>query len=168
MYHNWQLFSWGSHRTIIMVHQGSLTKSPTFWCTVWKHKESIFSELWGVRAAKSCLGSLVGGGLVWWWEGRWQKKSNTNALFPRLLARRHHGSVEAPRDWLGTGGLQFHITHVFSCCAPIHFLLRGYPLDIFYAHPPTIIIAESNLFMSLWYIMDVYLICFYHVHVCLI
>ena len=97
---------------------------------------------------------------MWWWEGRWQKKSNTNALFPRLLARRHHGSVEAPRDWLGTGGLQFHITNLFSCCAPIRFLLRGYPLDIFYAHPPTIIIAESNLFMSLWYIMDVYLICF--------
>ena len=24
--------------------------------------------------SKSCLGSLVGGGLVWWWEGQWQKK----------------------------------------------------------------------------------------------
>ena len=39
-------------------------------------------------------------------------------------------------------------------------MLIKYLLDIFYAHPPTIIIAESNLFMSLWYIMDVYLICF--------
>ena len=37
-------------------------------------------------------------------------------------------------------------------------MLIKYILYIFYAHPPTIIIAESKSFISLCYIMDVYII----------